>query len=194
MAAEDLTHMSADQEHLATTFHPLPPRMDVLDEWEQAQKEGIRERSRQQPRSPLKPTNPKEVVGIRKVSFAVLPWRVLTGVALAMLEGACKYGRHNYRHSGVRGSVYFDAVVGRHLTQWWEGEDIDEASGLHHIDKAIAGLMVLRDAIYQGVFEDDRPPRAKDFSIDALNSRAAEIIDMHSDKKPKHFTELNIKE
>lgn len=134
-----------------------------------------------------KPTNPKDAVGVRKLPFSVLPWRVLHRVALAMLEGACKYGRHNYRPAGVRASVYFDAVVARHLSDWWEGVDIDPDSNLHHIDKAIAGLMVLRDSILHGNFVDDRPPAGKlDFA--ELNRQASEIIDRHADKTPHHYT------
>jgi hypothetical protein len=132
-------------------------------------------------------TNPKDAIGVRKLAFSALPWRVLTGVALAMMEGAAKYGRHNYRAAGVRASVYFDAVVGRHLTDWWEGTDIDPDSGLHHIDKAIAGLMVMRDSILQGNFVDDRPPHGN-VDMPALNAKAAAILDQHADKKPHHFT------
>lgn len=134
-----------------------------------------------------KATNPKDIVGSKKLSFAVLPWRVLTNVALAMLEGALKYGRQNYRAAGVRASVYFDAVVGRHLTSWWEGEDIDPDSGLSHIDKAIAGLMVMRDSMLQGNFEDDRPPRGH-VDMAALNAKAAALIERYGHVQPKHYT------
>ena len=96
-----------------------------------------------------KQTNPKDAVGIRKILFSVLPMRVLWRVALAMLEGALKYGRHNYRIAGVRASVYFDAVVARHLTLWWEGEDIDPDSGLSHVDKAIAGLIASDQRLFK---------------------------------------------
>lgn len=134
-----------------------------------------------------KPSNPKDIVGTRKLAFSVLPWRVLVGVALGMLEGACKYGRHNYRAVGVRASVYFDAVVARHLTSWWEGEDIDADSGLHHIDKAIAGLMVLRDSMLQGNFVDDRPPFGS-VDISGANVMAAAVVERHKDKNPQHYT------
>lgn len=137
--------------------------------------------------SEVKPTNPKEIVGIKKLAFSVLPWRVLCNVALAMTEGAVKYGRHNYRAMGARASVYFDAIVARHLTQWWEGEDIDADSGLNHIDKAIAGLMVLRDSMMQGNWIDDRPPHGR-ISMSSFNAKASEIIEMHKDKTPKHYT------
>jgi hypothetical protein len=106
-----------------------------------------------------KDTNPKDAVGIRKWRvFTTVPLLVLTEIGVAMLEGARKYGRHNYRVSGVRASVYVDAAMG-HITQYWEGEDIDPDSGLSHVVKAIASLVVLRDAMIQDMLVDDRPPR-----------------------------------
>lgn len=134
-----------------------------------------------------KDTNPKDLVGSRKAPLSTLPFRVLWRVGLAMLEGMCKYGRHNYRAVGVRASVYFDAVVSRHIGPWWEGEDIDADSGFHHLDKAIAALMVLRDSMLQGNWTDDRPPRAKE-DLAHLNMEAARIVDQHADKRPHHFT------
>ena len=131
--------------------------------------------------------NHKDAIGARKLAFSCLPWRVLCGVALALLEGASMYGRHNYRAVGVRASVYFDAVVARHLTSWWEGEDIDPDSNLSHIDKAIAGLMVLRDSMLEGNFVDDRPPMGN-VDMAEMNRLAAEIIDRHADKSPRHYT------
>lgn len=137
-----------------------------------------------------KDTNPKDAVGIRKLAFSVLPWRVLCRVALAMTEGALKYGRHNYRAAGVRASVYFDAVVARHLTDWWEGVDIDPDSNLHHLDKAIAGLMVMRDSMLHGNFVDDRPPRGSAEALDMalLNRMVGELHDRYGHVKPRHYT------
>ena len=75
-----------------------------------------------------KQTNPKDALGIKKAPISTVPANVILETGLALLEGARKYGRHNYRIMGVRASVYYDAVVGRHLAQWWEGEDIDKDS------------------------------------------------------------------
>jgi hypothetical protein len=133
-----------------------------------------------------KPTNPKDAIGVRKVPMSVVPSGVLMETALGMLEGASKYGRHNYRAMGVRASVYYDAAMG-HMMDWWEGEDIDPDSGLSHVTKAICSLVVLRDAMLQGKFTDDRPPRSKVFKRN-LNDKAAEILDKHADKKPHHYT------
>ncbi len=101
--------------------------------------------------------NPKEAVGKLKVSQSCVSRAVLAEVAVGMMEGARKYGRHNYRDTVVTASVYMDAAC-RHLDAWWEGEDIDPDSGVHHISKLIANLTVLRDAMIQNKLHDDRPP------------------------------------
>ncbi|RPJ39911.1 MAG: hypothetical protein EHM35_01070 [Planctomycetaceae bacterium] len=88
----------------------------------------------------------------------VLPCRVLLEMACGMLEGACKYGSHNYRAAGVRASIYYSAALG-HLMAFWEGEDIDPDSGLPHIVKAADCIVVLRDSQIAGNWIDDRPPR-----------------------------------
>jgi hypothetical protein len=133
-----------------------------------------------------KDTNPKDVVGIRKAPLSTVPANVIAEIGVAMLEGSRKYGRHNYRASGVRASVYYDAAM-RHLMAWWEGEDLDPDSGLSHVTKLLACMTVLRDAMHQGMLTDDRPPRSKPFYED-LNARAGEIIDRHADKNPRHYT------
>lgn len=107
-------------------------------------------------------------------------------VGVAMLEGATKYGRHNYRVAGVRSSVYYDAVM-RHLIAWWEGEDIDPDSKLSHVTKAITSLVVLRDAMMQGMATDDRPPRSVQF-YPGLNEAAGVMLDKNADMKPRHYT------
>lgn len=136
--------------------------------------------------SDTKLTNPKDVVGIRKAPMSTVPANVIAEVGVAMLEGASKYGRHNYRVAGVRASVYYDGTM-RHIMSWWEGEDLDPDSNLSHITKAIASLVVLRDAMVQDMWTDDRPPKSKEFYTE-LNQIASKTIDNHSDKKPRHYT------
>lgn len=131
--------------------------------------------------------NPKQLAGMKKVPTSVLSEPVLMEMGLGMLEGACKYGRHNYRKSKIKHSVYYDALR-RHLAQWWEGEDIDEESGLHHVTKMLTTLAVLRDAMIFGMDEDDRPPKAPDGWLTELNKKAQEIMDKYPDPMPP-FTE-----
>lgn len=132
-----------------------------------------------------KDTNPKDAVGVRKVPFSTVPSEVIAEIGLAMMEGARKYGRHNYRIAGVRASVYYDALF-RHITAWWEGEDIDPDSGLNHVTKALSTLTVLRDAMINEKLTDDRPPSLKVGWVSDLNKKAAEIIDKHPDAVPAY--------
>lgn len=134
-----------------------------------------------------KPTNPKDIVGVAKAPMSTVSAPVLAEIGVAMLEGACKYGRHNYRVSGVRASIYYDATM-RHLMAWWEGENVDPGSGLSHITKAITSLVVLRDAMIQGKVEDDRPPASPEF-YEHLNELAATTIERYKEKEVTHYTE-----
>lgn len=133
-----------------------------------------------------KPSNPKDALGVLKAPMSTVSAPVLAEIGVAMLEGACKYGRHNYRAVGVRSSVYYDAAM-RHLMAWWEGEDIDPDSGMPHVVKAITSLVVLRDSQLFGNVNDDRPPRVLGFH-EALNRKVVEILARHADKSPRHYT------
>jgi hypothetical protein len=153
--------MTAGDEHEALTFHAIPP-------------------------AGVKATNPKDMIGTRKAPLSTVPMGVVVEMGVGMLEGAAKYGRHNYRCAGVRASVYFDALM-RHMVAWWEGEDLDPDSGLSHVTKALCTLAVLRDAQMQGMVTDDRPPRSADF-YKAMNAASAAMLDKHAGKDPRHFT------
>jgi hypothetical protein len=133
-----------------------------------------------------KDTNPKDAVGSLKVPMSVVSATVIAEIAVGMLEGASKYGRHNYRHSGVRASVYYDAAM-RHLMAWWEGEDIDPDSGMSHITKCLTTLVVLRDAQQHGMCTDDRPIGYLEF-MPELNERCVNIINRYQHMNPHHYT------
>jgi len=139
----------------------------------------------------VKDTNPKDAVGVGKVPFSVIPGPVLGQLGLAMLEGARKYGRHNWRDADARASVYYDAAL-RHLLAWYEGQDIDPDSGLSHITKAIASLTVLLDAMTQGTWVDDRPPPTPGDWIAAMNQKAKEIIAAYPDAVMPHLKETPV--
>jgi hypothetical protein len=147
----------------------------------------------------VKLSNPKDSVGVRKAPMSCLPMNVVAEMGTAMLEGAVKYGRHNFRAVGVRSSVYYDATM-RHMIAFWEGEDLDPdtveldadgdpvpGTGVPHLTKALVSLAVWRDAQMQGKCTDDRPPRSVPF-YPRLNAAAASAIDRHADKSPRHYT------
>lgn len=143
--------------------------------------------------SQIKQSNPKDSIGIQKLPFSTISGPAMGELGLAMLEGALKYGRHNYRAIGIRYSVYFDAAM-RHIWSWWEGEDIDPDSNLPHIVKAMACLMILRDATIQGKYNDDRPPKTPNAGskgmtwVEELNVRTKALREKYPNPK-KPYTE-----
>jgi len=137
----------------------------------------------------LKDTNPKDAVGIKKAPMSCVSGPVMMEVGLGMMEGALKYGRHNYRVAGVRASVYYDATQ-RHLVDWWEGTDLDPDSGLSHVTKAITALVVLRDSMIRKNWNDDRPPRTPAGWMQEYNKQAEAILAKYPDPKPA-YTELS---
>lgn len=134
-------------------------------------------------------SNPKDAIGISKAPMSVVPGPFLHALGLALMEGALKYGRHNYRTAGIRYSVYYDAAV-RHLTAWWEGEDIDPDSGLPHPVKAAACMAILFDAMLRENGTDDRPPKTPDGWMAAMNNHAKSLLERFPDPLPPH-TELD---
>jgi hypothetical protein len=135
-----------------------------------------------------KPSNPKYALGVKKVPLHCIPSGPVLEMGLAMMEGGRKYGTHNYRAIGVRTSTYYDAVM-RHLIAWWEGEDIDPDSGIHHVVKAMACLLVLRDSMLMGNCEDDRPMKyTNGLDMSKFNQLAADVVEKYPECV-KGFTE-----
>jgi len=130
--------------------------------------------------------NPKDSVGKAKAPIHHVPLNVMTLVGLAMMEGARKYGSHNYREASVEAGVYIDALW-RHISDWWEGRSVDPDSRLSHLVKAIATLVVLADAEMQGNMIDDRPPPSREGWQDEANKMAAAIVAKYPTSKPPHI-------
>lgn len=159
---------------------------NVLDEKIYQAQEQLVEQVVQKLTSDTKDTNPKDSIGSRKVCLHVVPFQVIAEIALGMTEGACKYGSYNYREAGVRFSVYYDATM-RHLGAFNEGQDIDPHSQLHHITKALSSLVVLRDAMLNEMWVDDRPIRVKNQEfIDNMNQQTEMILDKFPVKKASY--------
>ena len=138
-----------------------------------------------------KDSNPKDLVGSRKWGqMSSIPWLAVIEQSDGNYEGNAKYGRHNYRVKGVLASVYFDAMM-RHLLQWWEGEDIDEDSGKHHLSKVLSCVAVLRDAMIADNWVDDRPPRS---DLEGVRRESQKAVDKVIEENPEFvepYTEEN---
>lgn len=137
------------------------------------------------PRPGAKPSNPKDAIGIRKACLSTVSGPFLLALGTAMAEGALKYGRHNYRAAGVRVSVYYDALM-RHMTAYWEGEDIDPESGLPHMIKAAACLAVLFDSYHYGNLNDDRPPALPNGWQRKYDEATKVLLDKYPNPVPAH--------
>lgn len=130
-------------------------------------------------------SNPKDLLGQTKYPMSLVPSTVLAELALAMFEGSRKYGAYNYRSIDIRMSIYYDAVF-RHLISWFEGEDIDPDSGVHHVTKAISSLVVLRDGMINGKVIDDRPINSGNTSehFQECNKKVKEVINKYPNCAP----------
>lgn len=101
-------------------------------------------------------TNPKDLLGVKKVPLTIIPPIASALEAEAMLDGQKKYGPYNWRSKKVRARIYIDACM-RHLAAWLEGQEYAEDSGCHHLGHARACLGILLDAQNIGHLIDDRP-------------------------------------
>src|ERR1700753_1576872 len=88
---------------------------------------------------PPKPVNPKDGIGSTKLPLHLWPASATAHGSLALLNGALKYGRANWRGTEVRASVYVAACM-RHLSEWLEGQNVDGDSGLPPVAQPRASL------------------------------------------------------
>lgn len=103
-------------------------------------------------------TNPKDLIGIKKVQMHLVPASSIIYQALAMEDGGVKYGPFNWRQKKVIASVYISACQ-RHLAAWFDGENDAEDSGKPHLAHAIACLGIIIDSLETGNLIDDRPAK-----------------------------------
>ncbi len=151
-------------DHEALTFHPLP----VIE--------------------PTKDTNPKDVIGDKKVPLWLLSCIAKAHWALAQFSGLTKYGSHNWRVVGVRASVYLSAI-GRHVDAYTNGERLDPLDGTHHLGNVMACCAILIEAEAAGMLKDDRPPSvAMRAAYAEVEAGMAKLKALYADKSPRHYT------
>src|SRR5271165_3616889 len=86
--------------------------------------------------------NPKDLIGSKKVALALVPPASTIYQALAMENGAIKYGAYNWRKNKVQAMVYLNAAK-RHIDSWLDGEEVAADSGVPHLGHAMACLGIL---------------------------------------------------
>lgn len=102
--------------------------------------------------------NPKTLIGASKVPLHLVPPSATHYLALALNDGAKKYGPYNWRNAPISVSTY-KAAAQRHWDAFWDGEDNASDSGVHHLAHAMACGALLLDALSVGCLIDDRPTR-----------------------------------
>lgn len=134
-------------------------------------------------------SNPKDLIGSNKVPLHLWPETASAMGAMALLDGALKYGRANWRVAGVRATIYVDALR-RHMGRWLEGENLDPESGLPHLSHALACLAIIVDAGAAGKLVDDRQyPGGYLSLLTDLNGLVPQVKKRHdAHEVPKHWT------
>jgi len=139
----------------------------------------------------IKASNPKDIIGSRKLDMGSVPWSAIVGLAIALWEGVVKYGRFNWRICGVSASTYH-AAAQRHMAKWWNGQRCDKKTRVHHLDSAMACLAIIRDAELYGKLTDDRPPcpdpDAMALLIDEAEESVRHLRETFADHKPYQYT------
>lgn len=102
--------------------------------------------------------NPKTAIGAKKIPLHLVPPSAVHYFAMAMADGAAKYGPYNWREKAVTVSTYV-AAAKRHLDAFWDGEDNAPDSGVHHLAHAMACMGIVIDAMTIKKLVDDRPPK-----------------------------------
>ena len=127
--------------------------------------------------SPEARMNPKDRIGLKKVPLHLLPTAGLIHEAMAMANGADKYGPFNWREKEVIATVYI-AACQRHILAWLDGEECAADSGLHHLGHAKACLGIILDAEATDSLKDDRPaPGATARLLEKFNAFRAAAVD-----------------
>lgn len=139
---------------------------------------------------PSNPENPKDRVAGTKLPCGLAPDTASVGLSLAFLEGALKYGRYNWRIAGVSASVYNDALE-RHRKKWWNGQNCDPVTRIHHLQNLMACAAIVLDAELYGMLNDDRPPCPDPDAMAKLIDDSSQIVqhlkELFKDHNPRQY-------
>ena len=143
---------------------------------------------------PLKPSNPKDIIGSDKLPMSLVPGTSKAYQALGHLEGMLKYGLVNWRECGVRCSIYMDALE-RHLEKFKAGEWEAKDTKVPHLASMLACVGIIVDAYECGKLIDDRPMSAPVGDvIDRFSENVKHLKQMFKDHHPHHYTIADNKE
>jgi hypothetical protein len=136
-----------------------------------------------------KPTNPKDALGTDKLPLHLWPETASAFGCVALANGMLKYGRNNFRDTGVRATIYIDAAR-RHLEDWAEGFDHDPEDGVHNLSGVLASIAILIEAMCAGKLVDDRNFNGKGWRVARamMEPHVKRLRELHAGRNPKHWT------
>lgn len=136
----------------------------------------------------LKPSNPKDAFGDKKVPVWLCSPIAKAAWAVAQYVGLTKYGAWNWRSAGVRVSTYLSAMQ-RHMDAYMSGEEVDPIDQTPHLGHIMACCAIIMDAKAANKLTDDRPPSVSLREMYKQVEQQMEIAQKnYGHMKPKHFT------
>lgn len=92
-----------------------------------------------------------------KLRMDLVPVTAMRAMARGFGYGADKYEAWNWTKGLSTGRLY--GALLRHLTAWWDGEEMDQESGLSHLDHVLCCAAMLEGTVTGRLGEDDRPAK-----------------------------------
>lgn len=136
----------------------------------------------------MKPSNPKDAFGDKKVPVWLCSPIAKAAWAVAQYVGLTKYGAWNWRNAGVRVSTYLSAMQ-RHMDAYMSGEEVDPIDQTPHLGHIMACCAIIMDAKAANKLTDDRPPSVSLRAAYAEVEKQMEIAQKnYGHMKPRHFT------
>lgn len=89
-----------------------------------------------------------------KIDLSLIPYSALIAEAKALMVGAKKYNRNNYK-KGLKASQLV-AAAQRHLLAWFDGQENDPEDGQPHLGSVRACIGMLIEIQKLGTLKDDR--------------------------------------
>ena len=122
-------------------------------------------------------SNPKAAAGKRKPQLRLVPPALVIHTAMAMADGAAKYGPYNFRDVDVSLTDYLEAAW-RHLLALMDGENHARDSQQHHAGHIAACMGIILDCLERGNLVDDRP----------TTGPAADLLETFTQRLDEKFT------
>jgi hypothetical protein len=91
-----------------------------------------------------------------KPRIDLVPPQAIKDIAEVLTYGAKKYDSHNWRDNGGLAYSRVYAAAQRHLLSFWDGQSLDEETGMSHLAHAACCIVFLMSYEAEDNGKDDR--------------------------------------